>query len=75
MGSVGDSFDNAMAESFFASFKREAVYHEHFTTMAEARAAVFEWLIWYNATRLHSALDYPPPIDYEQHITEQLLAA
>jgi transposase InsO family protein len=75
MGSVGDSFDNAMAESFFASFKREAVDGEHFATKAEARAAVFEWLIWYNATRLHSALDYRPPIEYEQHLTEQLLAA
>ena len=75
MGSVGDSFDNAMAESLFASFKREAVDGEHFATKAEALAAVFEWLIWYNATRLHSALDYRPPIEYEQHLIEQLIAA
>jgi transposase InsO family protein len=75
MGSVGDSYDNAMAESFFAGFKREAVDGEHFATKTEARAAVFEWTIWYNTTRLHSALDYRPPVEYERHLTEQLLAA
>ena len=65
MGTVGDSYDNAMAESFFASLKRELVDDEHFTTRAEARAAVFEWLTWYNVERLHSSLDYRPPIEYE----------
>lgn len=76
---------NAMAESFFAGFKREAVDGEHFatkdhvmtkdTTAAQARAAVFEWIIWYNARRLHSSLGQRPPIEYEQHLTDQLLAA
>jgi len=75
MGSVGDSYDNAMAESFFAGSKREAVNGEHFVTKAEARAAVFEWIIWYNTRRLHSALGYRPPIEYEQHLLEQLRAA
>jgi putative transposase len=66
MGTVGDSYDciNAMAESFFASLKRELVDDEHFATRAEARAAVFEWLIWYNADRLHSSLQYGPPVEY-----------
>ena len=72
MGTVGDSYDNAMAESFFASLKRELVDDKHFATRAEARAAVFEWLIWYNADRLHSALDYQPPVEYEQHLTNHL---
>jgi transposase InsO family protein len=72
MGTVGDSYDNAMAESFFASLKRELVDDEHFATRAEARAAVFEWLIWYNAERLHSALEYRPPLEYEQHHTDHL---
>ena len=72
MGTVGDSYDNAMAESFFASLKRELVDDEHFATRAEARATVFEWLIWYNADRLHSALDYQPPVEYEQHLTNHL---
>jgi transposase InsO family protein len=68
MGTVGDSYDNAMAESFFASLKRELVDDEHFATRAQARAAVFEWLIWYNTDRLHSALRYRPPVEYEQHL-------
>jgi len=68
MGTVGDSYDNAMAESFFASLKRELVDDEHFATRTEARAAVFEWLIWYNTDRLHSALQYRPPVEYEQHL-------
>lgn len=75
MGTVGDSYDNAMAESFFASLKRELVDDEHFATRAEARAAVFEWLVWYNADRLHSALDYRPPVEYEQHLTNHLQQA
>jgi len=75
MGSVGDSYDNAMAESFFASLKRELVDDEHFATRTEARAAVFEWLIWYNTDRLHSALEYQPPVEYEQHLTNHLQQA
>jgi transposase InsO family protein len=75
MGTVGDSYDNAMAESFFASLKRELVDDEHFATRAEARAAVFEWLIWYNTDRLHSALEYRPPVEYEQHLTNHLQQA
>ena len=71
MGTVGDSYDNAMAESFFASLKRELVDDEHFSTRTEARAAVFEWLIWYNADRLHSALDYQPPSSTNTTYTKQ----
>jgi transposase InsO family protein len=75
MGTVGDSYDNAMAESFFASLKRELVDDAHFATRAEARAAVFEWLVWYNADRLHSALEYQPPLHYDQHLTDLHQAA
>lgn len=75
MGTVGDSYDNAMAESFFASLKRELVDDEHFATRAEARTAVFEWLVWYNTDRLHSSLDYRPPVEYEQHVTNHLQEA
>ncbi|MGH2697309.1 MAG: IS3 family transposase, partial [Actinomycetota bacterium] len=52
MGSVGDSYDNAMAESFFASLKRELVDDAHFSTKKEARTAIFEWIVWYNRERL-----------------------
>jgi transposase InsO family protein len=75
MGTVGDSYDNAMAESFFGSFKREVVDGEHYATKAEARAAVFEWLAWYNGTRLHSALDHSPPIEFEEQLKSRSIAA
>ena len=75
MGTVGDSYDNAMAESFFASFKREVVDGEHFATRAEAPAEVFAWCVWYNTTRLHTSIGKRPPIEYEAHLTNQQLAA
>jgi transposase InsO family protein len=67
MGTVGDSYDNAMAESFWASLKRELIDDAHYTTKEEARVAVFEWLVWYNRERLHSSIGYMPPEEYEQH--------
>jgi hypothetical protein len=65
MGSVGDSYDNAMAESFWSSLKRELVDDAHFHTKEEARRAIFEWIIWYNTERLHSSLDYKSPQEFE----------
>jgi putative transposase len=70
-----DSYDNAMAESFWASLKRELVDWSHFTTHAEARAAVFEWINWYNQERLHTSLQMQSPHDFEQTLTGQPLAA
>ena len=75
MGSVGDSYDNAMAESFWASLKRELVDWSSFATRAEARAAVFEWINWYNHERLHTSLQMQSPLEFEQTYTEQLLVA
>lgn len=66
MGTVGDSFDNAMAESFWSSLKRELVYDTYFATKQEARLAVFEWITWYNNERLHSSLDYMSPREFEE---------
>ena len=68
MGTVGDSYDNAMAESFWASLKRELVDDAHYATKTEARVAVFEWLVWYNRERLHSSIGYCPPEEYEQDL-------
>ncbi len=66
MGTVGDSYDNAMAESFFASLKRELVDAAHYSTKQEARTAIFEWIMWYNRERLHSSIGYAPPEEYEE---------
>lgn len=67
MGSVGDCFDNAMAESFFASLECELLDRHHFKTQAEAKTVVFEWIEgWYNISRLHSALRYVSPIEFER---------
>ena len=57
MGSVGDAYDNAMAESFFASLERELLNRRRFKSQAEAKMAVFEWIEgWYNPHRRHSSL-------------------
>ena len=67
MGSVGDCYDNAMCESFFATLECELLDREWFETRAEARMAVFEFIEgWYNPHRRHSALDYQSPMMYEK---------
>jgi putative transposase len=67
MGSVGDCFDNAMCESFFATLECELLNRQSFKTQVEARMAVFNFIEgWYNPHRRHSALDYLSPINYER---------
>ena len=67
MGSVGDCFDNAMCESFFATLECELLARHRFKTQVEARMAVFEFIEgWYNPHRRHSALDYLSPVNYER---------
>ena len=64
MGKVGQCWDNALAESFFASLKNELVYRTAFPTRAKARRAIAEYIeIFYNRTRLHSGLGYTTPAD------------
>jgi transposase InsO family protein len=68
MGRTGSCLDNAVAESWFASLKVELVDRHHYRTRAEARAAIFRWIAWYNRFRLHSTNDYLPPLEWEhQH--------
>jgi putative transposase len=66
MSRKGNCLDNAMAESFFATLKRELMPEEGWRTRAEARAAVFEWIaVYYNRQRRHSSIGYLPPVDFE----------
>lgn len=67
MGSVGDCFDNAMCESFFATLECELLDRRKFATRAEPRVACFEFIEgWYNSSRGHSALGYKSPITCER---------
>ena len=67
MGSVGDCFDNAMAESFFATLECELIDRRVFHTQAEARMAIFEYIEgWYNPHRRHSSLGYLSPLNFER---------
>jgi putative transposase len=69
MGSVGDAYDNAMAESFFATLEREVINRRRFRSPAEAKMAIFKWLEgWYNPKRRHSSLGYLSPINYERRM-------
>jgi putative transposase len=66
MGSVGDAYDNAMAESFFATLECELLDRTRLETQAQARMAVFEWIEgWYNPRRQHSAIGYLSPNEFE----------
>ncbi len=68
MGTVGDAYDNAMAESFFASLECELIARRTWKSKLEARLAVFTWIeSWYNPRRLHSSLDYQSPISFERN--------
>jgi putative transposase len=67
MGSVGDAYDNAMCESFFASLECELLARRRFASQAEARMAVFTYIEgWYNLLRLHSSLGYKSPTAFEK---------
>ena len=67
MGSVGDAYDNAMCESFFATLECELIDRRSFATMSEARREVFRFIEgFYNTRRLHSALGYTSPVNFER---------
>ena len=66
MSRKGDCYDNAVAESFFATLKKELVHRVRFDTRDAARCAVFEWIeVWYNGRRRHSSLGYLSPAVFE----------
>jgi putative transposase len=66
VGSTGDAYDNAMAESFVDSFKTELIRDRVWRTRTQLELAIVEWVGWYNHSRLHSALGYIPPVEHEQ---------
>ncbi len=66
VGRVATCFDNAVAESFWASLKRECIQGRVFATRAEARRAIFKWINWYNSARQHSSLNHTAPVTWEQ---------
>ena len=72
MGSVGDAYDNAMAESFFATLECELLERTKFRTQAEAEIAIFDWIeAWYNPLRRHSALGYRSPNEFERAVNSE----
>ena len=73
MGSVGDCYDNALCESFFASLECELLDRRSFQTHAEARMAVFQYIEgWYNTHRRHSSIGYHAPIAFERRFASSI---
>ena len=72
MSRKGNCWDNAVAESFFATLKTECVYTRRFATRAEAREAIFEFIeVFYNGTRRHSTLGYLSPAEFEMKFDQE----
>lgn len=70
MSRRGNCWDNAVAESFFATLERELIDRHDWATRAAAARAIFDYIAaWYNTRRLHSTLNYQSPAAYEQHRT------
>jgi putative transposase len=68
MGSVGDCYDNALCESFFATLECELLHHYTFHSRKDARQAVFHFIEgWYNPYRRHSSIGYASPVRYEMY--------
>jgi len=76
MSRKGNCWDNAVAESFFKTLKAECVYQNNFKTKQQAALMIFEYIeIWYNRKRLHSALGYMSPQEFEKQLNKQIIAA
>lgn len=81
IGSVGDAYDNALAETTIGLFKTEAIGPASpfrsgpLKTLDDVEYPTMEWVDWYNNRRLHSVLDYAPPEEYESAYYAQLRAS
>jgi len=71
VGSVGDAYDNALAESFVDSFKTELITDRVWRTRSQLELTVVEYIGWYNSARLHESLGDIPPAEYEQAHTDR----
>ena len=71
IGSVGDAYDNALAESFVDSFKTELIADRVWRTRSQLELAVVEYVGWFNHDRLHEALGDIPPVEFEQRHSAQ----
>jgi len=74
VGRTGQCWDNALAESFFASLKGECLDQQAWPTRASARRAIVDYIGWFNSTRLHSTLGYLTPNEFEAATETQNLA-
>ena len=75
MSRKGNCWDNACAETLFASLKVERLHGQRFETIREAKDEVFTWLLWYNRTRMHSTLHYVSPVEFEDGWNNTLIEA
>jgi putative transposase len=76
MSRKGNVWDNAVAESFFGTMKRERVHGERFETRSAAQSAIYEYIeVFYNRKRRHSTLGYVSPLEYEKLVQGGLNAA
>ena len=76
MSAKGDCYDNACAESFFATIKKELIHRRRFSTRADATLAIMDYVVsWYNPKRIHSALGDLSPMEFEQEYHAKLSMA
>ena len=75
IGSVGDAYDNAMAESFVDTFKTELITDRVWRTRTQLELAIVEWVAWFNHTRLHESLGDLPPAEVEALYAAQIASS
>jgi transposase InsO family protein len=69
MSRKGNCYDNAFAESFFATLKKELIYRKHYKTKEQAKKEIFEYIeVWYNRNRIHSSIGYMTPVQFEESL-------
>ena len=75
MSAPGCPYDNAVAESFFSTAKRECIYRKEYRDLAEVRADLFSYIeLFYNRKRMHSTLGYSTPVEFKRHYLQRIAA-